>query len=720
MRRLGVCRALTAVSLLLPALGLALATPAEASADVAHIADVAHATTAQAPTAPSVEEPLEITLAGVSPTIAQPGQSLTLAGTVRNRGTAAVARPLVRVVLGSQPLTGRRAVARWAEATGPAQGREVGRQQLPAALAPGGAAAFRVEVKRAANLRDPAYGALPLSIEVGGTSLRTFAGYQRQKEYQPLRLGWLVPLTLDPNPALFGPAGTARDQAWSQALGAGSRLARVVESSESAPVTWAIDPTLLPSLLPKDTGEPGAGGEPADSKSTEVSARQAMEDRIRSVAGQHTPWVLPDVDADVAAVADSGKPSALASTLVSRAAPVAAALGARGDIAWPADGRHTAARERALGRLYVRPRLAAQVAAQSSLPLDDNTQDAHRRSSDGLPVLAYDDQLSALLGQTDNPASAALATQRFVAESVALLDERPGTSSRSVLVAASRSFNPDPAAASAFFQTAALIPWLEPVTTAALLADAAHAVPMPKEVGTRPTPQPSEAPAPQDPYATSRPVLNARRLTFLENGLRTVHGVAQIREDGEGFRRTWGRATEQLVSTRWRTSPSSWSTLGRQITAATRETTSAIKVSKRNVNFLADTGRLQVTVTNDLDVAVENVKLTLEPANPRLRIDSQPPLLRIGAKSRTTATVDVTTLAAGLVPIRTTLTTPDGTVIGEGVDVQVQVTPTGDWVYWTLGGVAGIILVLGIWRSVRRKPTPRNAADPSPSTLGTA
>ncbi len=116
----------------------------------------------------------------------------------------------MRVVLGSQPLTGRQAVARWAGATGPAQGREVGRQQLPAALAPGGTAAFRVEVKRAANLRDPAYGALPLSIEVGGTSLRTFAGYQRQKEYQPLRLGWLVPLTLDANPDLFGPSGTAR------------------------------------------------------------------------------------------------------------------------------------------------------------------------------------------------------------------------------------------------------------------------------------------------------------------------------------------------------------------------------------------------------------------------------------------------------------------------------------------------------------------------------
>jgi hypothetical protein len=94
--------------------------------------------------------------------------------------------------------------------------------------------------------------------------------------------------------------------------------------------------------------------------------------------------------------------------------------------------------------------------------------------------------------------------------------------------------------------------------------------------------------------------------------------------------------------------------------------------------------------------------------------------MRIGAKSRATAIVGVTTLAAGSVPLRTTLTTPDGTVIGQGADVVVQVTPTGDWVYWTLGGFAGIILVLGIWRSVRRKPEPVNAAEPLPTSQGTA
>ena len=96
---------------------------------------------------------------------------------------------------------------------------------------------------------------------------------------------------------------------------------------------------------------------------------------------------------------------------------------------------------------------------------------------------------------------------------------------------------------------------------------------------------------------------------------------------------------------------------------------------------------------------VENVKLTVEASNPRLRIDSQPSVLRIGPHSRATVSVSVTALAAGLVPLRTTLTTPDGTVVGQGADVQVRVTPTGNWVYWGLGGIAGAILLLGIVRT---------------------
>ena len=405
MRRLGVCRALTVVSLLLPALGLA-SVPAQAAIPAAAPQAGPQAVVpAVVPKAPAADTGLEISLSSVSPAIAGPGQSVTVAGTVTNRGSSAVPRPVARVVLGSQPLAVREDVDRWAAASGPAQGREVGRSSLGTSIAPGATAPFRVQVDGAAGLREPTYGALPLSVEVGDTSLRTFAGYQRLKQYQPMRLGWVVPLTLDPDPALFGAEGDARQVAWDRALGAGSRVSRVLESTEStgsAPVTWAIDPSLLPSLLPEETGEPVSSDAKA-SKTSEAALRSAVEERIRASAPRHSPWVLPDTDADVAAVADAGTSSDLVPELVSRAATVARAVDGRADVAWPADGQHTPARESALRRLYSQPRLGAQLASQSSLPLAGNTQDAHRRSADGLPVLAYDDSLSALLGPGGDP-----------------------------------------------------------------------------------------------------------------------------------------------------------------------------------------------------------------------------------------------------------------------------------------------------------------------------
>jgi hypothetical protein len=220
-------------------------------------------------------------------------------------------------------------------------------------------------------------------------------------------------------------------------------------------------------------------------------------------------------------------------------------------------------------------------------------------------------------------------------------------------------------------------------------------------------------------------VLTTARVGQLEQTVRTVRGVAQIRDDGDAFLRTWTRAAEQLASTRWRAAPTAWNTLSGRVSAAAKQTTTAVRVSASTINFLADSGRLQITVTNDLAVPVDNVKLTVEASNPRLRIDSQPPVLRIGPRSKATVTVSVTALAAGPVPLRTTLTTPDGTVIGQGADVQVNVTPTGHWIYWGLGGAAGLVLLLGIVRTFRTRPdavppTARPAADQYPREATTA
>lgn len=679
MLRASVCRVLAAAALAVPAW---FAAPAPASA-----AEVT------------------VELGSVSPAVAMAGDDLVVTGTLRNDTARPVVRPVVSVVLGSMEPT-RRAVAEWAGQTGPANGRVVGQSRLAGTVAAGASLAFSVRVPELASLGEATYGALPISIQSGTAVVRTFAGYQRTKQYQPMTISWAVPLTLDPDPNLFGGSGPARETAWTEALTDGSRVSRVIRATEDTSVTWAIDPTLTPGLLPTDVDiEPGS---PAGREESLI--RTAVEDQITRAAPRHTPWVLPDTDADLAAVAGAPSGEPLIRSFVDRSVPVATALKGRSDVVWPTDGGYSASRESALRRLFRGPGLAGQVTSSAALGSVDavNTPGAEQRSTTGLPLLTYDDALSRLLARTTSASDAVLSTQQFVADSVALLNELPGTEGRSVFVAAPRSFNPDPAAARSFFAATAGIPWLTPTTTDAALSRARRAVPTPAAPVTRPSLPATGGPA----------VLTTVRVAQLEQTVRTVRGVAQIRDDGDRFLRTWTRAAEQLASTRWRAAPTAWNTLSGRVSEAAKQTTTAVKVSASTVNFLAESGRLQITVTNDLAVPVDNVKLTVEASNPRLRIDSQPSVLRIGPRSRATVSVSVTALAAGPVPLRTTLTTPDGTVIGQGADVQVRVTPTGNWIYWGLGGVAVLILVLGIVRTVRSRPRPRLAATEPPQSPG--
>jgi hypothetical protein len=677
MHRASVCRVLAAAALAVPA---SLAIPAAASA-----AEVT------------------LDLSSVSPAVARSGDDLVVTGTLHNDTGGTLTRPTVSVVMGAMEPT-RQAVRDWAAQTGPAEGKVVGQTRLTGSVVAGASQAFSVRVAKVAALGTAAYGAIPISVQSGSASVRTFAGYQQTKQYQPMSISWAVPLTLDPDPNLFGGSGTARETAWTEALSDGSRVSRVIGATEDAPVTWAIDPTLTPSLLPDDVDMEG-GASPGRQES---AIRTATERRITDLAARHGPWVLPDTDADLAAFAGIPAGESLVRSFVQRADQVAESLHGRSDIAWPADGGYTATREGALRRLFRVPSLAGQVTSASVLAPAGavNTPSAAQRSTTGLPLLAYDDALSGLLARTTSAADGVLSTQQFVADSVALLNELPGTEGRSVFVAAPRSFNPDPATARSFFAAAATIPWLAPTTTDTALARARRAVSTPAAPVTRPS----------LPAAGGRAVLTTAKVGELEQTVRTVRGVAQIRDDGDAFLRTWTRAAEQLASTRWRAAPTAWNTLSGRVSEAARQTTTAVKVSASTINFLADSGRLQITVTNDLAVPVDDVKLTVEASNPRLRIDSQPPVLRIGPKSRATVTVRVTALAAGPVPLRTTLTTPDGTVIGQGADVQVRVTPTGHWIYWGLGGVAGAILLLGIVRTFRPRPTagPDAPADPLP------
>ena len=282
--------------------------------------------------------------------------------------------------------------------------------------------------------------------------------------------------------------------------------------------------------------------------------------------------------------------------------------------------------EGALSRLFHAPGLAGEVtsASRRAVRASGGTPAAAQRSTSGAPLLAYDAGLSPLLARTTAGDEGVLSTQQFVAESAALLNELPGTQGRSVFVVAPRTYDPDPTAARTFFAATASIPWLTTTTTDAELSRPARGThrgcaghrrrsPVRRTCG----PHLGGVAGWSGRWTPCTGSAGPRGRRHLRADLGPRHRAARLHPVAQRpARLEHGQPRDPGSHARPRRPSRSGST----------------------INFLADTGRLQITITNDLDVPVRNIKVTVDASNPRLRIDSQPPVLRIGAGSRATVT----------------------------------------------------------------------------------
>jgi hypothetical protein len=402
---------------------------------------------------------------------------------------------------------------------------------------------------------------------------------------------------------------------------------------------------------------------------------------------------LPYADADLAATVDLAPTNSVVRDLVDRAAVVARTLGrpVRGDVVWPVDGLLPPGREQAIRTLLSRTRVsrpAAIVVDQAAVTgRSSYTPSARRVTPGGTRLLAYDAHLSALLPRRSDT-SVVLSVQHYLAETLVLLGERPGTA-RSVLVAAPRTYDPDPGALAAFLSATSNVPWLSPVDAATLLTDRGGdvAAAQQKPVGA----VASRAPA---------PALTRQRLAQMAIQRDTLQRVAAVLRDGAAFQQTYRELLDELASVRWRYQPAAWAALGNSVAADTRAATSAIRVVARSVNFFAENGTLQITVENGLDYTIQDIRLVVTPTNPRLRVVQQPAPITIGPGSKTNVPVRITAVAAGRADIIASLTTADGLVIGSRAVIPVSANPIDGVVYWVGGILMGLILLAGVGRAV--------------------
>lgn len=225
-------------------------------------------------------------------------------------------------------------------------------------------------------------------------------------------------------------------------------------------------------------------------------------------------------------------------------------------------------------------------------------------------------------------------------------------------------------------------------------------------------------PAEDDPAVVSQvggSPLTPHRISGLEDARERLHGAAQMVPDTDAAAAVWDRALDRQYSTRWRLDDQDWASPVDRATRTAEEVLSGVRINPTTINFLADEGLIQITVTNELPVPVEDLQMAVSPGNARLRVLGQPDPFTIGAESRATVQFRAKAVASGQAPLNTMLSTENGTRVGAVEKMQVRVQPTGIWIYWLLGGVAGVILVLGLVRALR----PRSRQDPDESTPDT-
>lgn len=246
--------------------------------------------------------PLRVRVDAISPVIATPGKPVDLRIAVTNTAATPTTGPVqITLRLGTASSILTRTQVRAFSAKPTTNGRLVARTTTPTYLPATTTAAVNVTIPGSAITSTRPFGVLPVTLQAqavpapeapatsappgtsatpatpgtpvpgpaspssrpsasgssgsSGTSSvpgaplaathATFLPFHTRKEYQPLDVAVVAPLTLDPRPELVNATGEARAQAWTKGAGPGSRIDRILDATQDEAVTWAVDPALL-------------------------------------------------------------------------------------------------------------------------------------------------------------------------------------------------------------------------------------------------------------------------------------------------------------------------------------------------------------------------------------------------------------------------------------------------------------------------------------------
>lgn len=700
------------------------------------LAPTAAAAAGAAPVPPPA--PLTLTVADLRPRAPRPGGDLQVVGTIDVAGEDLLHDLQLRVRVAGRLAS--RGELRQADAVPPAYRDPRVVRPLPD-LAAGSRTPLDLRLA-VDDLRLGGAGVYPVQLEVRGLrgpstvreqlgSVSTYLPWFGTTTVDPLRVAWLWPVGDQPRRT---PRDTMVDDSLATSLTGGGRLGRSLAAARSgesgscppapeptpgralaapavpgactpAPVTYAVDPDLLFDVQamtrPYDVVDRG-GTRPGTGTPAATTWLASLRDG--AVAGDVL--ALPFADPDVVALT-RGSGGLAADVAAARTYGVTVTREVLGQnpvqsVAFPPPGRlpdaafDTLTTGSTTAVVLGDDALTAPPSGGRSTP---GTRVALPPSSTAAATgLVVERGLSDLLVPT-RPQDARLAEQRWLVETAMIAAELPSRG-RTLLVAAPRGAQLDPAVAGAALADTGGVPWMCPVR----LRDVTTATERCPGAAT-----PSYAPersadlAPADPRGPALAADQINQVSQVRDATRQLTGsvVRSGTEQAQALRARMQRAWLRGESSAWREDRAAGARLVALAAADVADLRSKVSVLTGSVTLTSNNGRVSVAVVNELDQPVTVAVRLRAPSDARLS-RAQTDVLEVPPRTSLPVLVEAQTLTSGRFVVKAQLLDRDGEPFGEPRDLLVRSTRYGSVALAVTGLGAAVLLVAAGVRVARR------------------
>ncbi|GGS80357.1 DUF6049 family protein [Nonomuraea spiralis] len=673
---------------------------------VASLAPLVAAAPSSAATVKVARETLSVSVASITPDVPKSQTDvITFTGTVRNDTAAALGPLRVRLRYTPQRFLDRAAMAAYQSdqnpATLPGNVSPSSAMDIPALAV--GAQATWTFTATPVQLGYTGFGVYPIAVDVAQngvpiTTQRTYLTYAppTTPKLPRNRLAVALPVIDQPHRATDG--DTFVDDKLSQSLSGKGRLADLARIALAAPksVTWFVEPSLLDDLKTMTKGYQIKTKDRTEGKPANDTAGEWLSTMSTALAA--SPVVAtPYGDPDVTALAHQGL-DALPGRAIELGGQTARALlnrNAQTSINWPPAGMLDAD---ALDLLSVDPGKVTTVLLNSTnlppQPPVTHTPDAAvtlDSVSGPVKALVADAELSRLFEPT-TPTSVLLSTQRFIAETAMIAAEPGQVTPRSLVVAPSRRWDPNPTLVTSLLKTAGKLPWLS-MTTLDSIRPSKASVP---RAGLTYTEQDRKEELSAKYLAPVKEVATQAQLTA---SVTTPKGPS-------GF----DAAVLRLTSSAWRNNTRAGRAITKLVGTAVDERIGKIRITDAPRTLAGSNGVVPISVKNSLDKPI-TLHIDVK-SNDRARLQIQPipdePLV-IGGNQSGTLQVGMIATTSGDATVTVQLRTIDNLPYGKPQRLTIRTTGYTGIALVIVGAALTVMLAAVVTRILRRRSERRLA-----------